>query len=140
MFLSRCRGHVVARVACLIIAAAVLLTVATVVDPYRTSAIENQRHIYPPPHETHPATRSDPADSRRALGELFCNDYRVLIHASEDGPLYTVYSADGHLMAEDLHADEVYRMFPDLPIHEMFLDPDGDGRASPGPIMMVNPD
>lgn len=75
----------------------------------------------------------------KLLGSLVGNAYTIRIHASTDGPLYSVWDTrSGRLLAEDLPADDVYRHFPDLDPRALHLGPDGapgDAADLLGPLM-----
>jgi hypothetical protein len=75
-------------------------------------------------------------DGRILIGRTLGREHRLTVYATRDGTLYTVTASDGRILARDLAADDVYRMFPDL-------DP-GSLHASPGEVsgrlMMVDPD
>lgn len=59
---------------------------------------------------------------RRQLGELHGNEFRLIVHASDLGPRYTVISPEGVLLAEDLSAAEVATDFPGLQLDLMTAD------------------
>ncbi len=66
-----------------------------------------------------------PRDHRRpgpALGELIGRNHVILIHASPDGPLYTVCRPDGATLRRHLFADEVRSAFPDIDLSKLRLD------------------
>lgn len=48
------------------------------------------------------------------IGHLQTRAQRVTIHAGPEGPLYTVYSEAGQILAMDIPAEEVSRRFPEL--------------------------
>lgn len=123
------------------------LLVASVVQPLKSSAV---------PDSSSAAVRSainpsDPAEVVRALVQLKHPDgwplvgvlvgryEMVLMHASPDGPRYSVFSHQGQLMQADMQADEVYRSFPNLDIKGLRLEPAQNDRGST-PIMLVVPD
>ena len=68
----------------------------------------------------------------RALGELRGQHFRILIHASPAGPLHTVISPDGVVLARGLSAAEVEREFPALQLETMTAEaPDELGPSFP---------
>ena len=48
------------------------------------------------------------------IGHLETKDKLITIRESPDGPLYTVKSEDGKILARDLAADDVGARFPEL--------------------------
>ena len=48
------------------------------------------------------------------IGQIQTRDKVVVIRSGKNGPLYTVKSKDGAVLAEDIIADEVNLKFPDL--------------------------
>ncbi|MDB9822292.1 hypothetical protein OAC89_01150 [Deltaproteobacteria bacterium] len=48
------------------------------------------------------------------IGHLKTRDKLITIRLGSDGPLYTVKSHDGKVIAMDLPADELYAQFPEL--------------------------
>lgn len=59
----------------------------------------------------------------------------VLCFATPDGPRYSVFTREGVLLQADMYADDVYRVFPDLDIENMHLEPGPDG-----PLMLMDQD
>jgi hypothetical protein len=84
-------------------------------------------------------------DVGRSLGELRGRTRRVEIIAGRAGapPTYRVVDAHGNVLADNLHADEVYTVDPDLTIDRMGDYPDaGEGDAMPlgGSLMLLDGD
>jgi hypothetical protein len=67
----------------------------------------------------------DPHLGLPSLGELEDDHYLLLIHATDDGPRYSVYDRrDGAELGVLLTAEQVHTRFGDLPLPE--LDAGGD--------------
>jgi hypothetical protein len=78
-----------------------------------------------------PAGAAAGAPLRRKLGELTGQSFRILVHASLDGPRYTVISPDGVILAERLSESEMARDFPALELDTMTAEaPDADPNAT----------
>lgn len=73
------------------------------------------------------------------LGELIGRRYHVRVHASPEGPLYTVCTPEGEVLEAELHADEVYEFFPDLDIKNLHFGPDRERRPSRPDALMFAP-
>lgn len=123
------------------------LLVASVVQPLKSSAVPDAQIA-----AVRPALDArDPAEVVRALvqlrhpsgwpltGALVGRQEMVLMHASPDGPRYSVFNHQGELMQADMGADEVYQSFPNLDINSLRLEPAKTDRGST-PIMLVVPD
>lgn len=68
---------------------------------------------------------------KRKLGELTGQAFRILVHASPEGPRYTVISPDGVILAERLSESEMARDFPALELDTMTAEaPDADPNAT----------
>ena len=69
--------------------------------------------------------QSDPHAGLMSLGELTDDQYRVLIFAGPEGPVYTVSdAATGRTLGTLLTAEQVGDRFPDLPLPDMDFDTD----------------
>lgn len=71
------------------------------------------------------------------IGVLESPDFRILIHAGDPDPLYTVCTPAGRVLAAELRADEVYREFPMIDPTKLRVDPP-DTRDE-GPLMLAWP-
>lgn len=71
------------------------------------------------------------------LGVLESPDFRILIHAGDPEPLYTVCTPAGRVLAAELRADEVYREFPMIDPTRLRVDPP-DAAEDP-PLMLAWP-
>lgn len=128
-----------ARRALLVGAGALLfVVVGSVIDPLRSEA-----HIDGPSPAGLIAGASDENWPRGLLsmpaliGVLESPDFRILIHAGDPEPLYTVCTPAGRVLAAELRADEVYREFPMIDPTKLRVDPPevpGDG-----PLMLAWP-
>jgi hypothetical protein len=83
-----------------------------------------------------PASASAPhsaavRDSLPSLGQLVSDRYRVTVHATPDGPLYSVYDRQGVELAALLTAAQIAEQFDDLPLP--------DARAG-APIQVMDTD
>ncbi|MBX3403004.1 MAG: hypothetical protein KF699_06280 [Phycisphaeraceae bacterium] len=65
------------------------------------------------------------------LGVLESPDFRILIHAGDPEPLYTVCTPAGRVLAAELRADDVYREFPMIDPTRLRVDPPDDGGTPP---------
>lgn len=65
------------------------------------------------------------------LGVLESPDFRILIHAGDPEPLYTVCTPAGRVLAAELRADDVYREFPMIDPTRLRVDPPDDGGTRP---------
>jgi len=63
-----------------------------------------------------------PAADRVSLGALVGNGHCVHIHATPDGPRFSVTDARGVLMGEGLTAEEMATRFPDIELPSMLAD------------------
>jgi hypothetical protein len=75
-------------------------------------------------------------DGRVSVGRAIGRDYRLLAEVVDGQVRYTVTSAEGRVLARDMTAEDVYRMFPDLAPGGLHAGPD----AVEGPLMMVEPE
>jgi hypothetical protein len=65
------------------------------------------------------------------LGSLVGAEFTLWVYSAQDGPVYTVVSAKGKVLAESLTMDEVYRSFPQMPLDKMVLSkPEGAGSGA----------
>jgi hypothetical protein len=71
------------------------------------------------------------------LGVLESPDFRILIHAGDPEPLYTVCTPAGRVLAAEMRADEVYREFPMIDPTRLRVDPP-DAAEDP-PLMLAWP-
>lgn len=113
--------------------AAVFFGVASVVKPPPRSASAGntpRRTLAPAPlaNTAHP-------QGWKLLGMLDGAERTVLCFATPDGPRYSVFTREGVLLQADMYADDVYRVFPDLDIENMHLEPGPDG-----PLMLMDQD
>lgn len=123
--------------------------VASVIEPFKSEA-EPAREAAQKQLSAVPSV--DPSDVVRALvqmkqphgwpllGALVGKNEMVLVHASPQGPRYSVFTHQGQLLEPDLSADDVYRSFPSLDIKSLRLDPASTDRGTEPPIMMVVPE
>jgi hypothetical protein len=65
------------------------------------------------------------------LGVLESPDFRILIHAGDPEPLYTVCTPAGRVLAAELRAEEVYREFPMIDPTRLRVDPPDEGGERP---------
>lgn len=132
------------KVAIIAFGAAVFLGVASVVKPPPRSAEAGAGSSLRVPETSRRAditaiSRSNiPAHAKawRLIGTLEGREHRVGCYASPDGPRYSVYTLDGALLSADLPADEVYRLFPEIDLENMTLEP-GEGG---GALMLMDRD
>lgn len=124
---SRTRGRrIVSRAASLALLVALVVVIPLQFGPRGTSA-------------------SQPGAGARGayLGELIGVRHVIRVHASSQGPLYTVLDATTRrVLAEDLPADEVYRQFPDLNARTLRTGPDAEPRDPQSllrPLMTAEP-
>ena len=131
------------KVAIIAFGAAVFLGVASVVKPPPRSAEAGAGSPLRAPETSRRAnntaiTRSNiPAHAKgwRLIGTLEGREHRVNCYASPEGPRYSVHTLDGALLQADLPADEVYRLFPEIDLQNMTLEP-GEG----GALMLMDRD
>jgi hypothetical protein len=121
---------IIVKAAAAIVALTFFITVARWFRPNSTAA----RQPGEAPTSTFPRTGTPRTLEPRTLGELIGRRYLVRIHAGPDGPLYTVCDRNGKVLQADLHADDVYRSFPDLDIPSLQAGPDDHsvGLTEPG--------
>lgn len=118
--------------------ALLFVAVGSVIDPGRSEA---QVDGAAPTHLI--AGASDEAWPRGLLsmpaliGVLESPDFRILIHAGDPDPLYTVCTPAGRVLAAELRADQVYREFPMIDPTKLRVDPP-DTRDE-GPLMLAWP-
>ncbi|MBL0921156.1 MAG: hypothetical protein IBJ10_03395 [Phycisphaerales bacterium] len=67
---------------------------------------------------------------RPSLGTLTGGDYTIEIVPHPDGPRYTVYDRNGEKIADQLPAEDLYRIAPDLDVTGLFA-------GMSGPLMMA---
>jgi len=85
------------------------------------------------------AGRSMPiVEASSLLGTLECREYRVLIHAADPVPLYTVCSPDGRVLRENMEAGDVYREFPTIDLEKLRFEPK-TGEQNSGALMLMYP-
>lgn len=94
----------------------------------RTLSAEEERIALELARTPHPA-------GWKPLGMLQDTRYHVLIHASPAGPRYSIFTLKGRLLQGDMHADDVYRSFPDLDLTKLRLDPQNKTQS----IMYADP-
>ena len=127
------------RIAVLAFGAAVFFGVASVVKPPPQSAEAGFDSMRRTPETSRLAADAPRASAHakgwRLLGTLEGREQRVLCFASPDGPRYSVHTLDGALLVADLPADEVYRLFPEIDLENMRLEPGADG-----PLMLMDRD
>jgi hypothetical protein len=72
----------------------------------------------------------------KLIGSLVSTDHELRCWATPFGPRYSVHTADGVLLQDNLVADDVYRAFPDFDLERLRADPpeNADGR----PIMLAD--
>ena len=59
-------------------------------------------------------TPTDQIEEGAVIGYIQTRDKTITIRSGSDGPLYTVKSIDGKVLAVDLPLDDLYAEFPDL--------------------------
>ncbi len=57
---------------------------------------------------------ADQIEEGGVIGHIQTRDKTITIRSGSDGPLYTVKSVDGKVLAVDLSLDDLYAEFPDL--------------------------
>lgn len=88
-------------------AVVVFLTVASVIDPGQSTAVDRPSTVpAPTPKQPQPV----PSDS---LGTLQGTEYSIEIHAAHPETLYTVRDLAGTLILERATAEEIYRHDPE---------------------------
>ena len=95
------------------------LEVPGALDPASTSPTDAQRsRAVPTPTTVTTAREEGPAPGQRAasvaIGQMKTRDKLITIRTGPDGPLYTVKSEDGKVLAADLPAADISAKFPDL--------------------------
>ncbi|TVQ33860.1 MAG: hypothetical protein EA376_01080 [Phycisphaeraceae bacterium] len=132
----------------LVVASAFLYT-ASVIDPGPTAADDmagpgpaprpgygpgpGNLDTYTPGAPGAPDSDDARRGGRASLGTLEGSRYILQIHATTEGPRYTVTDITGAVLAEDLSADEVDSKFPEIDIEGMILPPFAPGSQ----LMMV---
>jgi hypothetical protein len=119
------RSHRAKRLAVVALGVGVFALAARTLQPSRSTAAPNVRQALEPgsrPGAIVPIGRK--------LGELMGQEFRILVHASELGPRYTVISPAGIVLAEDLSETEVGQAFPGLEIETMTADAPDDMHPS----------
>lgn len=153
----------VLRLAALLAAGGIFFGIATVMEPTpsvagtgllgagsssaggarRLGAAQPPTEGQPRPAEVEVPAPATDEDGRPLLGSLVGAEHHVWIYSDASGPLYTIVSPQGRVLAAGLTADEVYRAFPKLPLHDLRLEPAGSAPASPagpsGPLMLAVP-
>lgn len=142
-----------ARGLAVVVALVVYLTVASVVKPGRSSAEPGVQRITPSKslpqlrdgkdadqwvRSIVPAAPERNAHGWRLLGQMVGGERLVWIYSSPDGPRYTICTKTGEILREDLEADDVYRVFPDLDISGMRLEPRPEGGQKPESLMTAD--
>ena len=74
----------------------------------------------------------DPHEGLRSLGTLEDDRFTVNVFASDEGPLYSIYSAEtGEVIGILLTPEQVERQFPDLPLPQLDF-------SATGPVMLAD--
>lgn len=145
----------VARAIAVLLAVVVYATVASVVRPDKSSAAQPGGPTITPAKQlpgiraggsgadrnsraNNPTTAPERnARGWRLLGELVGGENLVWVYGSPDGPRYTICTADGRVLQEDLAPEDVYRSFPKLDLTDMRLEPRPDGSTGE-PLMTAD--
>jgi hypothetical protein len=69
------------------------------------------------------AVAGEQPSDRVSLGSLLGLEHSLLIHATPEGPRYTLLDPLGNPIATDLAGDEVYRVHPDADVDRMIAGP-----------------
>jgi len=99
-------------------AMAVFFYAANVIDPGQSSAVDGL-----PLEQIDASNETSPIRSSGSLGALTSLDFTVQIHATTEGPRYTILDADGVLLGEMLEAEEVEMVAPGLELGGMLAEP-----------------
>jgi hypothetical protein len=105
----------------MVLLAILFIAVASIFSPFKSSASD--------------PSREPGATDGVFLGQAVTRDHQLLVHATADGPRYTVKDSRGRTLAADLAPEDVYRMFPDLAPEALHAGPD-----DAGPLMLVEPE
>jgi len=85
-------------------------------------------------------SHTDTSDQRRRLlGEIVGRNHIVRVHATQDGPRYTVCDPEGLVLEADLMAEEVYHFFPELDIKSLHFGHPEETDSEPIPLMLADP-
>jgi hypothetical protein len=106
------------RVAAFILALGTFLYAANVIDPGQSAAVSEPEAE---PSRVH-AGQTPPVSIGR-LGALTSLNYTVEIHATIEGPRYTVRDAGGVILGALLEAAEVEQVAPGLELEDMISSP-----------------
>ncbi|MCB9848588.1 MAG: hypothetical protein H6814_09265 [Phycisphaeraceae bacterium] len=101
-----------------VLALGMFLYAANVIDPGQSSAHEDD-----PGAKPHPLRNPQAPESSGSLGTLSSPQYVVEIHATSEGPRYTVRDANGVVLGAMLEAVEVEQVAPGLEIEGMVGQP-----------------
>ena len=110
--------HPVVRGAAFIMALGVFFFAANVIDPGQSSAVDGS-----PAQISDRLVDSSDLVSTGSLGALNGLTYTVEIHATAQGPRYTVIDADGAILGAMLEALEVEQVAPGLELEGMLTEP-----------------
>jgi hypothetical protein len=116
----------------------VFVVVGSALDPRESKAAARRFAPRAAPPQPAASAAADETTGGRPLGSLRGASYCVLITSGPDGPLYTVSSLDGNILASDLTQDEVWQNFPGLDIDRLTAESEATGIGEP--VMYVDPD
>jgi len=142
---------VISRIAIALAVAGGFLWAASQIDPGASRAVDQTRPESRLPHEIDPFGDERPVDdpgdleeladqlalsasadamATGVIGSLEGRDHTIHIHATPDGPRFTITDQAGGVLASRLTAEQVYRRFPEY----------AGEHTIAGPMMMVDPD
>ncbi|MFG0274152.1 MAG: hypothetical protein ACF8QF_03755 [Phycisphaerales bacterium] len=103
--------------------AGAFVAAALLVEPSPSPAGNARSMDAPADLDAETEATDEQAPDRVSLGALEGLEHSLLIHATPEGPRYTLLDPLGNPIATDLPADEVYRVHPDADVDRMIAGP-----------------